>query len=306
MIVAEGLTKCFGDFVAVEDFSVVVPRGEIFGLVGPDGAGKTTVIRLLAGVARPTRGRVLIEDKDVISEPEAIRRIVAYMPQKFSLYGDLSVQQNLRFYAELFGIPRGERERKMEELLSFARLIPFKKRLARDLSGGMKQKLGLACALMHEPNVIFLDEPTNGVDPISRREFWAILYDLVARGVTIFLSTAYLDEAERCSRVGLMMRGRLVRCDTPAALKEGIEHRVFEAETYDATTASAIIGSTEGVIAVKTTGDRVRFLADMSVLPRKELARRLAKSACIKRLTRMEPIMEDIFISVLKGGSETN
>ncbi|MEK7753902.1 MAG: ABC transporter ATP-binding protein [Acidobacteriota bacterium] len=220
MIRAENLTRRFGNLRAVEDLNLEIARGEVFGLVGPDGAGKTTTLRMFTGLLDPTEGRAWVAGHDVALETQAVKDRMGYMAQRFGLYGDLTVEENMVFYADLFGVTGSERDQLMAQLLRMTRMEPFRGRPAAKLSGGMKQKLALMCTLLHHPEVLFLDEPTNGVDPVSRRDFWVILHDLVARGLTVFITTAYLDEAERCDRVGLMHRGRLIRCDTPAALKQ--------------------------------------------------------------------------------------
>lgn len=203
----------------MDDINLEIEEGEIFGLVGPDGAGKTTTMRLLTGILEPTSGEGWVNGKHIIKESEIIKQDIAYMPQRFGLYDDLTVMENLNFYADIYCVPVSERREKYQRLLSFSALTPFKNRLARNLSGGMKQKLGLACALIHTPKVLFLDEPTNGVDPVSRRDFWQILYQLLKEKVTILFSTSYLDEAERCKRVGLMHKGKLLKCDVPAHIR---------------------------------------------------------------------------------------
>jgi ABC-2 type transport system ATP-binding protein len=220
MIRAENLTRRFGNLTAVEGLNLEIARGEVFGLVGPDGAGKTTTLRMFTGLLDPTEGRAWVAGHDVARETQAVKDRMGYMAQRFGLYGDLTVEENMVFYADLFGVTGRERGQLMAQLLRMTRMEPFRGRPAAKLSGGMKQKLALMCTLLHHPEVLFLDEPTNGVDPVSRRDFWVILHDLVARGLTVFITTAYLDEAERCDRVGLMHRGRLIRCDTPAALKQ--------------------------------------------------------------------------------------
>jgi len=213
------LTRKFGNVTAVNNLNLEIPEGEIFGLVGPDGAGKTTTMRLLTGILDPTSGNGTVNGKDIVKQAESLKDDIAYMSQKFGLYEDLTVMENIHFYADVYGVSKTERSDAIERLLGFSGLAPFKKRLAGKLSGGMKQKLGLACALIHTPKVLFLDEPTNGVDPVSRRDFWAILYDLLKQKVTILFSTSYLDEAERCKRIGLIHRGRLLKCDIPEAIK---------------------------------------------------------------------------------------
>lgn len=220
MIKANALTKNFGSVTAVNKLTIEVREGEIFGLVGPDGAGKTTTMRLLTGILEPTSGDAWVGGHHIVKDSEKLKENIAYMSQRFGLYGDLTVIENMNFYADIYRVSQKERGETMKRLLSFSNLTPFKGRLAGNLSGGMKQKLGLACALIHTPRVLFLDEPTNGVDPVSRRDFWQILYQLLKEKVTIFYSTSYLDEAERCKRVGLIHKGNLLRCDTPDAIKK--------------------------------------------------------------------------------------
>ncbi len=227
-IKAEGLTKRFASLVAVDNLNLKVEEGEIFGLVGPDGAGKTTTMRLLTSILDPSQGEAWVFNKHTVKEAESLKECIAYMSQRFGLYEELSVIENINFYADVYGVSRDKRLESVDRLLGFSGLLPFKQRLAGKLSGGMKQKLGLACALIHTPKVLFLDEPTNGVDPVSRRDFWRILYDLLKEKVTIFCSTCYLDEAERCHRVGLMHKGKLLRCDTPDAIKNECNAKTLE------------------------------------------------------------------------------
>lgn len=215
-----GLTRKFNNLTAVDNLNLEVEEGEIFGLVGPDGAGKTTTMRLLTGILDPTEGEAWVFGRHVVKESEALKDNIAYMSQRFGLYEDLTVIENINFYADIYGLPNEGRDERIKRLMDFSGLGPFKKRLAGKLSGGMKQKLGLSCALIHTPKVLFLDEPTNGVDPLSRRDFWKILYQLLKEKVTILFSTSYLDEAERCTRVGLMHKGRLIKCDVPRRIKE--------------------------------------------------------------------------------------
>jgi len=228
MIKTNLLTRKFDHVTAVDGLSLAIPKGEIFGLVGPDGAGKTTTMRLLTGILEPTSGEAWVGGNDIVKDSEKIKENIAYMSQRFGLYGDLTVMENINFYADIYCVPAKERLEKIKSLLNFSNLTPFKDRLARNLSGGMKQKLGLACALVHTPQVLFLDEPTNGVDPVSRRDFWQILYQLLKEKVTIFYSTAYLDEAERCKRVGLIHKGRLLRCDIPSNIKKERDAQTLE------------------------------------------------------------------------------
>ena len=219
IIETRGLTKRFGDLIAVDHLDLAIAPGEIFGLVGPDGAGKTTTLRMLCGLMDSTEGSARVAGHDVARESQAVRDEIGYMAQRFGLYQDLTVEENMIFYADLFNITGPARADLTAQLLRMTRMEPFASRPAGKLSGGMKQKLALMCTLLHRPRILFLDEPTNGVDPVSRRDFWAILYQLLQDGITIFMTTSYLDEAERCNRVGLLHKGKLVRCSTPEVMK---------------------------------------------------------------------------------------
>ncbi|HOK46067.1 MAG TPA: ABC transporter ATP-binding protein, partial [Bryobacteraceae bacterium] len=262
MIRAENLTRRFGALTALDRFNVEVARGEIFGLVGPDGAGKTTTARLLCGLLDPTEGRVEVAGYDVARDPDAVKDRIGYMAQRFGLYADLTVEENMRFYADLFGVTGEERDRLMVRLLRMTRMEPFRNRQAGKLSGGMKQKLALMCTLLHHPQVLFLDEPTSGVDPVSRRDFWAILYELVKGGLTVFITTAYLDEAERCNRVGLIDRGRLIRCDSPRALKTSLPEKCYEVDAPDRRAARETLRAIPGVLSVEPSGDKLHVFLD--------------------------------------------
>lgn len=228
MVEARKLTRVFGSVIAVDQLDLKVAKGEVFGLVGPDGAGKTTTLRMLCTLLNPTSGEAFIAGDDVRKKVDAIKDRIGYMAQKFGLYADLTVEENMLFYADLFGVTGSQRDELMRQLLVMTRMEPFRARPAGKLSGGMKQKLALMCTLLHKPEVLFLDEPTNGVDPVSRRDFWTILYQLVKEGMTVFVTTAYLDEAERCDRVGLMDRGRLFRVDAPMALRQSLPEMCVE------------------------------------------------------------------------------
>ena len=219
IIETRGITKRFGSLIAVDHLDLAIAPGEIFGLVGPDGAGKTTTLRMLCGLMDPTEGSASVAGHDVARESQAVRDEIGYMAQRFGLYQDLTVEENMIFYADLFNITGPARADLTAQLLRMTRMEPFASRPAGKLSGGMKQKLALMCTLLHRPRILFLDEPTNGVDPVSRRDFWAILYQLLQDGITIFMTTSYLDEAERCNRVGLLHKGKLVRCSTPEVMK---------------------------------------------------------------------------------------
>lgn len=299
----EGLARHFGALAAVRGLDFAVQPGEIFGIVGPDGAGKTTTLRMLAGILAPTEGEAWVAGHSVVEAPEAVKRRIAYMSQRFGLYGDLTVAENLRFYADLYEVPRRDLEQAETRLLGFSNLTPFRDRLADNLSGGMKQKLGLACALIHRPEVLLLDEPTNGVDPVSRRDFWRILYSMLKEGVTIFVSTAYLDEAERCSRVGLMHQGRLIRCDSPQRLKTGLSGVLAEFEVSDARRAHELLSSTREAGRVSLYGGRLHLYADT----REEINTALAAlgEAGLEDASWREiaPSLEDVFIHTVRQAS---
>ncbi len=229
IIETRDLTRRFGAVTAVDHLNLTIQPGEIFGLVGPDGAGKTTTLRMLCGLMDPSEGSARVAGHDVARESRAVKDQIGYMAQRFGLYGDLTVDENMAFYADLFGVTGADREALTAQLLRMTRMEPFRGRQAGRLSGGMKQKLALMCTLLHHPQILFLDEPTNGVDPVSRRDFWAILYQLLKDGITIFMTTAYLDEAERCNRVGLMHKGRLIRCEAPDEMKHATGTTTLEA-----------------------------------------------------------------------------
>lgn len=296
-ISTQGLGRAFGSLWAVRALDLEIPRGEIFGLVGPDGAGKTTTMRLLSGILAATEGDAMVAGHSIRTDDESIKTKIGYMSQRFGLYGDLSVEENLRFYADLYEVSRQERVPAEERLLGFSNLTPFRKRLARDLSGGMKQKLGLACALIHKPEVLFLDEPTNGVDPVSRRDFWRILYSMVKEGVTIFVSTAYLDEAERCTRVGLMDQGRLVLCDTPRNLKAAMKGVMMEVEVANPRAAKDELARVLDGKRVSLFGGKLHVLAageEEIASVGQALAR--AGIAVVSQRT-IVPSLEDVFIN---------
>jgi ABC-2 type transport system ATP-binding protein len=223
IVEVENLKKCFGSVEALRGLSFQVEKGEIFGIIGPDGAGKTTTLRILSGVMIPDSGRVRVLNYSLPGQREILKEHIGYMPQQFGLYTDLSIRENVNFFADLFEIGKSDLEERLKPLLKMTRLEEFKNRLAGNLSGGMKQKLSLLCTLIHRPEILILDEPTTGVDPVSRREFWEILQDIRAEGVSILLSTPYLDEAEWCSRVGLIFKGSMLSVDNPAGLKKSLK-----------------------------------------------------------------------------------
>lgn len=299
---ALALTRRFGGQVALDGLTLSVAEGEIFGLVGPDGAGKTTTMRLLTGILTPSSGEAWIDGLPVTQAPESVKARIGYMSQRFGLYPDLTVLENLEFYADLYEVPTPGRSAHVDRLLAFSNLTPFKRRLAGNLSGGMKQKLGLACALVHTPRVLFLDEPTNGVDPVSRRDFWRILYQLQQERVTIFVSTAYLDEAERCNRIGLLHQGRLLACDTVDGVKGLLEGTLLEVRCDTPRRAAAILQDA-GPGRVALFGDRIHVLARDTDHGRAAIEGALAAAGIpCHGLAAIEPTLEDVFTSALPGG----
>ena len=298
-IFAAGLCRRFGTVEAVRNAELNVRRGEIFGLVGPDGAGKSTMMRMLAGVLPPDAGRITIAGTDVVGNPEVAKEKLSYMPQRFGLYEDLTVAENIFFYAEMFGVPRVQRHQREGELLAAANLGTFRGRLAGRLSGGMKQKLGLVCALIHTPEVLLLDEPTTGVDPVSRRDFWAILYGLRESGVTTLLSTAYMDEAERCSRLALMAGGQIRHCDTPGRLKQAMPGMLLAVNADDPRAVKTLLEGAPGVLGLLLMGDRVHVRVDDAECRQSALQSLLtANGATGVTIAPIRPSIEDVFMAL--------
>lgn len=304
-IVISDLTKSFGDLLAVNRLTFQVQPGEIFGLVGPDGAGKTTALRMLAGVLTPSDGAIEVAGCDVRQSPEQAKHFLGYMPQRFGLYEELTVDENIRFYADLFGVSANDRETQSNRLLVAAGMAEFRRRYAGKLSGGMKQKLGLVCALIHTPQVILLDEPTTGVDPVSRRDFWKILYQLALEGVTILTSTAYLDEAERCHRVALLRDGRLLFCDTPANLKANLKKSVVAVISPDPRRVRGVVENAGGISSLVLRGDGVHLLVDDADQRIPEIKSRLTQqSVPFDDIALTTPSIEDIFVETVTSGGE--
>jgi ABC-2 type transport system ATP-binding protein len=297
----QGLTRRFGDLTAVDDLTWDVAPGELFGIVGPDGAGKTTTLRMLAGILRPSAGTAVIQGVDVAVNPEAAKPHLAYMAQRFGLYDDLTVQENLAFYADLYRVPRRERPDRLERLYRFSRLDEFKSRLAGNLSGGMKQKLSLSCCLIHHPRVLLLDEPTFGVDPISRRELWLILHEMVAEGITVVVSTSYLDEAERCDRVALLDQGKVLALDQPARLQAGLEGTMVALRTDRPRQARDTLRSMNGIRSAALFGDAVHALLHPEVLPPAVASSLDEAGIAITGLEEIDPSLEDVFIHLVGG-----
>jgi ABC-2 type transport system ATP-binding protein len=301
IIQTDHLTRDFKSVRAVDGLTLSIAPGELFGLVGPDGAGKTTILRLLAGLLDVSEGEARVLDFDLKSQAEAIKPHVGYMAQQFSLYGELSVLENLDFFAELFDVTRQEQGERTQRLLEFAGLTEFTERRAVNLSGGMQKKLALACTLIHQPRILLLDEPTTGVDPVSRREFWNILTELHVQGTTIIVSTPYMDEADRCSRVGLMYDGRLVECDEPRKIRERLEGEIIEVLAQDWQTALAALEGLPGVREAQTYGEAVNLLVDKGKKRLPEVKRALKEAGIGYRSIRIAPPrMEEAFISLIR------
>ncbi len=309
----ENLTKTFGELTAVDRLTLSVAPGELFGLVGSDGAGKTTTMRMLTSIMDPTSGDAWIMGRHVVREAEAVKEQIGYMSQRFGLYPDLTVLENILFYSDIYGLPRKGLDEKINRLLAFSNLTPFRKRKAGNLSGGMKQKLGLACALVHTPKALFLDEPTNGVDPLSRRDFWRILYQLLKGGTAIFLSTAYLDEADRCNRVGLIHKGKLLACAPPEDLKKLMRGVILEVRAPEPRRAAGLLKAKFGSGSVTLFGDKTHVATSEP-----DRTGAIIRETCEKEgltpvdIREVEPSLEDVFVSELteknrrdeKGGQD--
>jgi ABC-2 type transport system ATP-binding protein len=303
----DSLVKRFGAVTALDRVSLQVPAGRMFGLIGPDGAGKTTTIRTICGLLHPDGGRVRVLGHDPVRDHRALTHEVGYLSQRFSLYGDLSVDENIAFFAEIHGVRRYEAQR--DRLLALTQLTPFRTRLADRLSGGMKQKLALACTLIHEPRLIVLDEPTTGVDPVSRREFWKLLAEFLDQGITIVVSTPYLDEAERCARVALLHEGRVLALDTPGALRRTLPGRIVEVSGPDQEALAAAAAVLEDVEDVQPFGDRVhvrfapRAQGDVGPRLRTHLA---ARAIAVRRMREVPASLEDVFIARLAASPDAS
>ena len=294
------VTKRYGTTTAVNELSFSVERGEMFGLIGPDGAGKTTTIRLICGLLPPTSGTVRVLDLDPVRDHRRLTDSVGYLSQRFSLYGDLSVDENIAFFAEIHGVRDFAARR--DRLLELTQLAPFRARLAERLSGGMKQKLALACTLVHEPDLIVLDEPTTGVDPVSRREFWKLLSEFLSQGITILMATPYLDEAERCTRVALLHEGRLLALDRPAALRDALQGSLYEVIVREHREALKVLRQVANVLEVQTFGERAHVRTspdDRDAAARIESALRAA-GLTVESIRPIHNSLEDVFIARLE------
>jgi ABC-2 type transport system ATP-binding protein len=295
------LVKHYGGVTAVDGVNLRVSEGEMVGLIGPDGAGKTSTLRMLCGLVVPDSGDCFIAGRHAVRDSRFVRSIVGYMPQRFSLYPDLSVEENLRFFADLFQVDRAEREARLQRLLRFSRLGPFSGRRAAALSGGMKQKLALSCTLIHTPKILFLDEPTTGVDPVSRSEFWDILGELRKQGVTLLVTTPYMDEAAKCDRVALMDRGRILRAEKPDSLAGLFRHTLLEVACVNNVRAARALSASGRFVNVQSYGDRVHVsgegtAAEVSGLVQSVLAENGLEAG---RPKQIRPGIEDVFVELL-------
>jgi ABC-2 type transport system ATP-binding protein len=297
-VTIEHLTKRFGGFTAVDDVSFDVAAGEVFGFLGPNGAGKTTTIKILAGLLLPTSGRGTVAGLDIMRESERIKQRIGYMSQLFSLYTDLTVEENINFFSGLYGVPRSLKPQRRDWVLEMAGLTDQRRRLTGELSLGWKQRLALGCAVLHEPDILFLDEPTSGVDPISRRNFWDLIYAMAAQGTTVFVTTHYMEEAEYCHRLALMNRGRLIALDTPARLRAGMASPLLEIDTDASPRAVAVLAGAPGVIEVGLFGRAVHALVEDATAARAAFPALLARNGiAVRGITEIAPSLEDVFVA---------
>jgi len=297
------LVKAFGEFVAVNHVSLEIPKGEIFGFLGPNGAGKSTTIRMLCGLLTPTSGRASVSGYDVATQAEDIRRNIGYMSQKFSLYDDLTVEENIDFFSGMYQVPRARREERKQYVLDMAGLGDRRSSMTRVLSGGWKQRLALGCAILHDPPVLFLDEPTSGVDPIARRAFWDLIHDLSKTGHTIFVSTHYMDEAEYCHWLALMYRGKVIALGTPSDLKQNLQdHALLRLETGAVLDTMRALEGLQGIGEVAVFGSGLHVTVDNESAGSASIREALAaKQIEVNRLERIEPSMEDVFVARIEA-----
>ena len=297
----ENLVKTFGTFVAVDHVSLKVAKGEIFGFLGPNGAGKSTTIRMLCGLLKPTSGRASVNGHDVATEPETIRHNIGYMSQKFSLYDDLTVEENIDFFSGIYGVPPEKRAERKEYVLRMAEIVERRAAKTHTLSGGWKQRLALGCAILHEPPILFLDEPTSGVDPIARRAFWALIRELSAAGRTIFVSTHYMDEAENCNRLALMYRGKVIALGAPEALKRQLEsQRILRIDSSDVLETMRALESIPGIGDIAVFGGGLHVTVQDLESAKARIPKALAAKAIeLKRMEPIVPSMEDVFVAMI-------
>ena len=299
----DDLVKTFGSFVAVDHVSLAVSKGEIFGFLGPNGAGKSTTIRMLCGLLTPTSGKASVIGLDVATQPEEIRKNIGYMSQKFSLYDDLTVEENIDFFTGMYAVPRAVRAERKSYVLEMANLTERRGAMTRTLSGGWKQRLALGCAILHDPPVLFLDEPTSGVDPLARGAFWHLIHDLAETGHTVFVSTHYMDEAEYCHRLALMYRGKVIALGTPEELKTGLStHVLLNLETGDPLETMRALEGAAGVGEVAVFGGGLHVTVDdADAGPARVKERLAAKGIELRRLERIQPSMEDVFVAMIEA-----
>ena len=304
----DNLVKTFGSFTAVDRVSLRVPKGEIFGFLGPNGAGKSTTIRMLCGLLTPTSGRASVNGFDVATQPEQIRRSIGYMSQKFSLYDDLTVEENIDFFTGIYGVAKGRRAERKDYVLRMAGIAERRRSRTATLSGGWKQRLALGCAILHDPPVLFLDEPTSGVDPIARGDFWTLIREMSARGQTIFVSTHYMDEAEYCNRLALMYRGKVIALGPPAELKAGLTtHSLFQLDTNAPLETMRALEGLPGIYDVAVFGGGLHVTVDDAAAAEARIREALAaKEIEIRRLEKITPSMEDVFVALIEGEERAN
>ena len=300
-IVADKLTKEFGDFTAVDQVSFTIPKGEIFGLLGPNGAGKTTAIRMLCGLLRPSTGDAKVMGYQISSQPEKIKTKIGYMSQQFSLYNDLTAYENLDFYARLYGLSNKHRETRIGELIEMAGLENHRRSLTSNLSGAWRQRLALACAIVHNPPMLFLDEPTAGVDPISRREFWKLIYGLAGQGVSVLATTHYMDEAEYCNNIGMMYRAKLIALDDPDTLKESYQDILVEIDCESPGKALLLINEMSGVLEAALYGALLHVTIEKQVLTKRIQRKLESEGIVVNRIEEILPSLEDVFVNMIKS-----
>jgi ABC-2 type transport system ATP-binding protein len=299
----ETLVKRFGEFVAVDHETLAVKRGEIFGFLGPNGAGKSTTIRMLCGLLAPTEGRATVGGFDLATQPESIKKTIGYMSQKFSLYDDLTVEENIEFFSGIYGVPPGLRHERKEYVLKMAGITERATTMTRLLSGGWKQRLALGCAILHQPPILFLDEPTSGVDPIARRSFWDLIYELSEAGNTIFVSTHHMDEAEYCHRLALMYRGRIIALGTPAGLKETLKSQtLMQLETSDLFGSIRTLEGKDSLLDVAVFGSGLHVTVHEAVSGERLIRSALSQSGIeVRKLEVIQPTMEDVFVAMIEA-----
>ena len=296
------LTKTFDSFVAVDSVSFKVRKGEIFGMLGPNGSGKSTTIRMLCGLLDPTSGAAKVAGADVCKEPECVKEHIGYMSQKFSLYTDLTAAENLRFYAGAYAIPRDAQAERIAEIIELTGLQGREKTLARDLPTGYRQRLAVGAAILHRPEIIFLDEPTSGADPVSRRRFWDLIYDVTTRGATVIVTTHYMDEAERCDTVLLLSGGKVIACGSPAELKKEVKGKILSIETNRPTQALEITSALPGVQDVALYGRAIHILTQDPDAVSEAAERELRQSGLeVARIWEVAPTLEDVFVTMIGG-----